>query len=259
MPAGSVKTPSRRIGGCQDAVAAGRAVRVAPQLELGERAVEGVVDEQPAHQRVADVEQDLDGLGGLEQAHDAGHDAEHARDRAAGRQLGRRRRGVEAAVARALEGLEHRQLALEAEDRGVHDRDARAHGRVVERVARLERVGAVEDDVVALDEAVDVGVGRASPRGATTRTSGLRPAIVCAADSVFFVPTRSVRVDDLALEVGEVHDVEVDDADACPRPRPRGRAWPATRGRRRPMKSTLESSRRAWPSAPTSGMSRWRE
>ena len=73
--------------------------------------------------------------------------------------------GIEAAVAGALVGHEDRQLALEAEDGGVHDRDARAHGGVVERVARLEGVRAVEDEVVARDEAVDVVRRRASPRG----------------------------------------------------------------------------------------------
>ena len=46
--------------------------------------------------------------------------------------------GIEAAVARAVERLEDRQLALEAEHRRVDDRDAGAHRGVVERVARLE-------------------------------------------------------------------------------------------------------------------------
>ena len=85
-----------------------------------------------------------------------GHDAEHARDRAAGRELGRRRGRIEAAVARSLVRDERRQLALEAEDARVDDRDAGRDRRVVEDVAGLERVGAVEDDVVALDDPVDV-------------------------------------------------------------------------------------------------------
>ena len=61
-------------------------------------------------------EQDLERLVGLEQAHDPGHDAEDAGHGAAGRELGRRRRRVEAAVARALVRDERRELALEPED-----------------------------------------------------------------------------------------------------------------------------------------------
>ena len=93
-----------------------------------------------------------------------GHDAEDAGHGAAGRELGRRRGRVQAAVARALERDEGRQLALEAEDAGVDDRDAGRDRRVVEDVAGLERVGPVEDDVVAGDDPLDVVRRRASPR-----------------------------------------------------------------------------------------------
>ncbi len=86
-----------------------------------------------------------------------GHDAEDAGDGAAGGELGRRRGRVEAAVARPVVRDERRQLALEPEDAGVDDRDAGRDRRVVEDVARLERVGAVEDDVVAGDDPLDVG------------------------------------------------------------------------------------------------------
>ena len=101
--------------------------------QLGERGVEGVEQQQPAGERVADPEQELERLVRLEQAHDPGHDAEDAGHRAAGRELGRRRGRVEAAVARPVERLEDRQLALEPEDAGVDDRDARGHRRVVEQ------------------------------------------------------------------------------------------------------------------------------
>ena len=64
-------------------VGAGGAGRVAAQLQLRERGVERVEQEQPAGERVADAEQELQGLVGLEQAHDPGHDAEDAGDGAA--------------------------------------------------------------------------------------------------------------------------------------------------------------------------------
>src|SRR6266511_5995136 len=50
-------------------VAADGALRVAPNLELPEGHVQGVVAEEPAHQRIADAQEDLDCLGGLDQPH----------------------------------------------------------------------------------------------------------------------------------------------------------------------------------------------
>ena len=47
----------------------------------------------------------------------------------------------------------------------------------------------------------------------TTSTSGLSALIVSSAESTFGTPTRLGRVDHLALEVREVDDVVVDDAE----------------------------------------------
>src|SRR6185369_15538603 len=81
-------------------VATDRAVHVPLELELGERAVEGIEEQQTAGERLADPEDDLQDLIGLEQAHDPGHHAEHAGHGAAGCERRRRRRRIEAAVAR---------------------------------------------------------------------------------------------------------------------------------------------------------------
>ena len=223
---------------------------------FAERAVECIPDQQPAHERIAQLEQHLDRLGRLQQAHHAGHDAEDARDGAARRQLGRRRGRIQAAVARALEGHEDGQLAFEAEHRRMHDGDCRANGRVVERVARLERVRAVDDDVVAGDQPIDVVVGQHLLVGddldlGIERLDRHRGRLgLLHADSIF-------GVDDLALQVGEVDDVEVDDAQGANaggrqvqqagEPRP-----PA------PMNSTFDCCSLACPSGPTSGITRWR-
>ena len=93
----------------------------------------------------------------------------------------------------------------------MHHGDVRADGGVVERVARLEGVGAVEDDVVAGDDPLDVVgaehllVGDDLDLG-VERVDGLRRGDDLAlADAVR-------GMDDLALQVGHVHDVEVDDA-----------------------------------------------
>ena len=60
--------------------------------------------------------------------------------------------GVEAAVARPVARVEDGDLALEAVDRAVHDRDAVPDGGVVDEVARREVVGAVDDHVPAVRE-----------------------------------------------------------------------------------------------------------
>ena len=117
----------------------------------------------------------------------------------------------EAAVAGALVGREDRKLALEAQDGRADHRDLQAHGGVVEQVAGGEVVDAVDDDVVALDDLHDVG--------------GVE------ADGVLVDPYVGVElvdrllggvdlrhadagggVDDLALQVGQVDHVVVDDA-----------------------------------------------
>ena len=136
-----------------------------------------------------------------------------------GRELGRRRGRVEAAVARSLVRDEGRQLALEPEHGGVRDRDPGRDRGIVEDVARLERVGAIEDDVVAGDDPVDVVrdehlLVRDDRHVRVERGERLAGALdLLLADAV-------VGVDDLALEVREVDDVEVDDPDrphACGR------------------------------------------
>ena len=228
-------------------VGARRAGRVAPEPELGERAVEGIEQQQAADERLADPEQDLEHLVGLEHPHDPGHDAQDAGHGAAGRELGRRRGRIQAAVARALVRHERRQLALEPEHAGVDDRDARRHGRVVEQVAGLERVGPVEDHVVAGDDPLDVVrdehlvVGDDVDVGVEREDRLPRRIDLLLADPLG-------RVDDLALEVGQVDDVEVDDPDRAHA----GRREVERRGRPRPpapTSRTFESSSRAWPSA----------
>ena len=85
-------------------------------------------------------------------ADDPGQHAEHAALGAARHQSRRRRLGIEAAVARAVLGREHRRLPLEAEDASVGIRLAEQHAGVVDEVARREVVGAVDDDVVRREQ-----------------------------------------------------------------------------------------------------------
>src|SRR2546430_2522024 len=84
-----------------DAVAADRAAfGVAPDLQLGELGGQRLEEQQPADERLALADDQLDRLVRLEQAHDPRQHAEHAVRATRGRQVGRRRLRVEAAVAR---------------------------------------------------------------------------------------------------------------------------------------------------------------
>ena len=195
------------------------------------RRPERVEEQQPALQRVADSEQELERLVRLQRADDPGQDAEDAALGAARRELGRRRRGEEAAVARALAGLEDRHLALEAVDRAVHDGDPVPDRGVVDQVARGEVVGAVDDHVPAVaEDPLDVLGGEPLLVGhdGHVRVERLdRPL----RDLDLRLAEPVGRVDDLALEVRLVDDVVVDDPERADARRGeverRGRAEPA--------------------------------
>src|SRR5690606_25260430 len=131
---------------------------VAAEAELPEDHGERVVLEETTDERLALPEDDLDGLGGLDDADHARKDAEDAGLGAARREVRGRRLRVEAAIAGALARPEGGDLTVEAEDRAVDDGDALPHARVVDEVARGEVVEAVDDHVPALvEDAVDVG------------------------------------------------------------------------------------------------------
>src|SRR5216684_3067300 len=172
--------------------------------------VERVIDHQPPDQRVADPGDDLDRLVDLD-GPDRG--AEHAEDSALGARghhARRRRFRVQAAVARAVLGPEDAGLSVEPVDRSPDVGLAEQHARVVDQVAGGEVVGAVHDQVVGLEH--------------LHRVVGVQPLFVHdhVHQRVEFLdavpgglclraPHIGLAVDDLPLQVGLVHDIEVDD------------------------------------------------
>src|SRR5262249_17307871 len=157
--------------------------------------------QQPADQRVAEAEEDLDALDGLDRADDAGQHPQHARLGAGRGQLRRGRLGDEAAGARTLVGGGHRGLALEAEDRAVHHGDPLQQGGVVDQVPGREVVGAVDDQVVAVDDLEDVVGPEAYVVGddVHVRVQG-RQRLLGRVDLPLAHPVDVVE--DLALEIG---------------------------------------------------------
>src|SRR5207302_3643629 len=200
--------------GDRRALAAHRAFRIAAETHLAEAALQSVIQEITPDKRLADPEEQLDRLGRLDGSDDARQHAENARLRARRRELRRWRLGEQAAVARALERLEDGDLALESEDRAVYDRYAMFHRRVVQEIARGEVVGPIDHEVVALDDPVDVR-GREALLVADdlhVRVQRLERALrgrdLRLADAIG-------RVQDLSLQIGEIDDIGVDDAEGA--------------------------------------------
>ncbi len=149
---------------------------------------------------------------GLDAADDARQHAEHAAFRAARDEPGRRRLRVEAPVARAFLRREHRRLSLEPEDAAVHVRLAEDDAGVVHEISRREIVRAVDDDVVGREDLERV-LGR--ERGVVRRDADVRVDREQPVLRGIELRAADVRrpVQNLPLQVAEVHDVEIDDAD----------------------------------------------
>ena len=146
---------------------------------------------------------------------DADDARQHTQDAGLGAargELGGRGLGEHVAVGRALLGVEHRDVTLEAEDRAVDDGNAELHRGVVEHVADREVVGAVDHQVELRDDVGHVRgvepdvVGDDVHVGVEQRQRLLGRVDLALADPVDVV-------EDLALEVGVVDHVHVDDAD----------------------------------------------
>src|SRR5438309_90681 len=194
--------------------AAERAVRIAPQPHLAEAHAQRVVGEETTDQRLADAEDQLDGFRRL---HQPNHSWEHAQDAglaSAGDEAGRRRRRVEAAIARPLVRREDRGHALELEDRAVDVGLARQVTRVVDQVTRLEIVRAVDDEIVVLDDLHHVVDGDARGQRDHVHVGIQRLQRARARLHLRLADVRG-RVQHLPLEVCDVHDVAVHEAEGA--------------------------------------------
>src|SRR6476646_2806684 len=91
-----------------------RAIWILDQSELTERKAQRVEYDEPADERVALAQHELDRLECLNTADDPRKHAEDTAFRAAGHELGQRRLGVKAEVTGPPGGVKHRRLAFEA-------------------------------------------------------------------------------------------------------------------------------------------------
>ncbi len=190
-----------------------RARGIATQLEFAELHVERVEEQQASDHGRAFAQREFQNLRRLNATDDAGQHAEDAAFCATRHHAGRRRFGIQTAVARAAEvRREHAGLALEPEDRAIDIRLLEQHAGVVSEIARREIVRAVHHDIVGADEIEGVA---GIDRGVVDDHFDVR---IDARDGFFggnrFGATHiRVRVENLPLQIGIIHRVEIHDAD----------------------------------------------
>jgi hypothetical protein len=242
--------------GLRGRVAAHGTLRVPPHPYLTPRRGERIEEQQAARHRLAGTEDQLDRLEGLEAANDAGKHAEHPGFGAAGHQPGRRRFGEETAVAGATWRPEEGKLAVEAEDAPVDVGLLEQHARVVDQIAGGKVVAAVEHHVPITEDlhrisGGDLGVVRSDLDVRVEVGDPLAGGVeLGSADG-------GGTVQNLALEVGEVHCVKIHQ----PRwPTPAAARYMAAGEPRppAPTTSTRAPRSRSCPSRPTSPSTRWR-
>ena len=195
-------------------LAADRALRVAVDLDLAEFQGFGVVGQQAAGQQVADAEQELDGLGGLERADHARQHADHARLGAGGNRVLRRRLRKDAAVAGRLAGFDRQRLPVEPQNAAVGVRLLPEHAGIVDQELRREIVGAVDHEIVVGNQRGDIG--SADPfLMRVHRHVGIDGPHLFRGRNDLGLADVGGEMDDLPLQVGHVHHVRIGNADGA--------------------------------------------
>ena len=191
--------------------------RVTAQLYGSKLHRERIDEEQPPDERLTRTEYQLHGFCCLNRSYQARENSEHSGFSTARHKTRGRRLTKKAPIAWAFTRREDRSLAFEFENAAERIRFAEYHARVIDEVARWKIVSAVDDHVVvardlervvrrerhvvALDLHVRVDVANAIGRGVELRS-----------------PDIARPVDYLALEVGDVDGIEVDEtqrSNAC--------------------------------------------
>jgi hypothetical protein len=195
----------------REVIAARGAVGVRAELHRPEAHLQGVDEQQAPHQRLPDPRDQLHRLGRLDHPEEPRQDAQDAPLGAGGDDAGRRWIPVEAAETRAVLRAEDRRLPLEPEDGAVDVRLPEEDAGVVGQVAGGEVVGAVHHQVVARDQLQ--GVGRVEARVVADHLHVRVDVVDPVGGRVELLPPHVLRaVEDLALEVGRVHRVELHEA-----------------------------------------------
>ncbi len=194
--------------------AADRAVRILRQRDDAELHPQRVIHEKAAHERLADPEDQLDRLGGLDGSDDTRKHAEHAAFGATRDEAWRRGLGMETAIARTVRRGEHRCLPFETRDAAVGVRAARKDAGIVDEITRREVVGAVDYDVVRRHEVERVPLAEPDVVWLDSR---VRIDVAQAIGGRFELrsPDVGCAVNDLSLEIADVDHVLVYESDSA--------------------------------------------
>src|SRR5271156_1775353 len=194
--------------------AAERAIGIFAELELAEAHGERVEEQQTADEGFTDADDEFQSFGCLDRADDSGKHAEHAAFGARGHQAWRRRFGIQAAIAGAVGITEDGYLAFETENGAVHVGLAEEDARVVDEIARGEIVGAVHDEVVVFQNVERVLAGEMRLESVNLNI-GVQVAQAIAGCSDFGAAYVFGAEENLALQVGGIYRVEINEADAA--------------------------------------------
>ena len=105
---------------------------------------------------------------------------------------------------------EHARLALETEDRSVNVGLAAEHAGVIDEVARGKVVGPIDDDVEVAEQLQGVGAGQTGFKLAHVDV-GIDRRNAIGGRVQFLAPDVCGAMNHLPLQVGHVHNIEVDD------------------------------------------------
>jgi len=184
------------------------AVRVACQFDAAPFVVQGIEDQQPAAQWLADIQQYLDGFQRLQAADGADHGCQYAVVGAG--LVGFFAFPVQAAVAGAVAAFrdENRELAFQADRRAGYQRRAVLYAGGIDGEAGGEIVAGVEYQVSLFDllfqpVGIEAGVQRRHADIRVQFTQGVTRGFNLGPAEVAF------PVQDLALQVGQFHRVVV--------------------------------------------------
>jgi hypothetical protein len=127
-------------------------IRILPQRYLAEPHPQGVVNQEPSDERLADSEHQLDSLGRLNRTDDSWQHPQNAGLGTVGYQASRRGLRVQASITGPLFRGEDRRLPFEPGDAAVDVGTAGENACVVDEITRGKIVRSIDDHVVRRDE-----------------------------------------------------------------------------------------------------------
>jgi hypothetical protein len=186
-------------------------MRIFPQLHFLELHFQGVEKEKTSDEGITDSENKFHGLNGLKNPDDAREDSKNATFSATGYAAGRGRFGVEATVAGTFFSPEYGALALEAEDGSVHIGFAQKNACVVHEIAGRKVVSTVHHHIV-VSEKFECVVGTQGDFVGYYVHVGIEFGNGAPGRFNLGLTDGGLTVDNLTLEVGFVHPVEINDS-----------------------------------------------